>query len=156
MAYASADDVIRRYNPINSMIGTASMQVSTVDIASIYIRDAESIINAHLARRYVLPLAEEALLTDLTSDIAIYRLLVDRAPRLPDFMEKRYANAMTLLEKLQKGQMDLVSSSTSINSGAGDQYAWSNVAEDGRNGPVFKDAESLDPLCISSADYFSR
>jgi hypothetical protein len=35
------------------MIGAGSLQVSTVDISSVYIADAQSIINGYLARRYV-------------------------------------------------------------------------------------------------------
>lgn len=158
MPYATPDDVIKRYNPINTMLGTGSLQVSTTDIASVYIQDAESIINAYLARRYVLPLNPEPILTDLASDIAVYRVLSDRAPRIPDFMDKRYTNAMSMLQMLRDGGMDLTASSgVTINSG-GDQFAWSNVIEPGQNGPVFKNAESeSDVRCIraQSADFLS-
>lgn len=153
MPYAVADDVIRRYNPISSMLGAGSLQVSTVDIASVYIADGESIVNAFLARRYVLPLTNEPILTDLTSDIAVYRILSDRAPRIPDFMQTRYTNAMSLLTMLRDGGMDLTMSNT-VDAGAStDQYAWSNVADpDGplQNGPVFRPIES--ELCVASAD----
>lgn len=158
MAYATADDVIRRYNPINTMIGTGSMQVSTVDIASVYISDSEAIINAYLSRRYVLPLNAEPLLTDLTADIAVCRILRERAPRFPDFMEKRYTDAMSLLVQIRDGGMDLLSSSGVTISSGGDQFAWSNVIEDGQNGPVFRSIESesdLDCVGVNSADRLS-
>lgn len=153
MPYANATDVIKRYNPITTMLGVGSLQVSTIDIASVYIQDAESIINAYLARRYVLPLNNEPILTDLASDIAVFRILSDRAARVPDFMEKRYTNAMSLLTMLRDGGMDLVASSgVTINSG-GDQFAWSNVIDPLQNGPVFRNAESQQ--CVTSADFLT-
>lgn len=155
MAYATSDDVIRRYKPILTMLGTGTLDITTVDIASVYVQDGESIINAFLSRRYVIPLTTEPLLTDLASDIAIYRILSDKAPRIPDFMEKRYTNAMSLLTMIRDGQMDLNLSSQSVNSGGGDQYAWSNVLDG--NGPVFAPAEAMSlDIRVTTGDKFSQ
>jgi len=149
--YAEFTDITKRYNPITTMIGSGANDVSTADVTSIYIRDAMSIVNAYLSRRYITPLNPEPILTDLTSDIAIYRMLSDRAPRIPDYMEKRYTNAMSMLTMLRDGGMDLTASSQSINSGGGDQFAWSNVIGGGQNGPVFKPIES-ETCGVASAD----
>lgn len=141
MAYAVVDDILRRYNPITTMLGTGTMDISTVDIASIYIADGESIINGYLGKRYLIPLQSEPILTDICADIAIYRTLRDRAPRIPEFMQTRYTDAMDLLKAISSGDMILNSSSQAVNT-AGDQEAWSNVIDPGFNGPVFKPAET--------------
>lgn len=148
--YATFDDVTKRYNPLLTMIGVGTLQISTDDVSSVYIRDAQSIINGYLARRYVMPLNPEPILTDLTSDIAIFRILRDRAPRIPEFMQTRYTDAMSLLTMLQNGGMDLIGSSVSINS-AGDNEVWSNVLCEE---PVFKNAESY--MHNTSADWLTR
>lgn len=150
--YATCDDVIRRYKPIVSMIGTNTFDVTTVDIASVYIADGESIINAYLSRRYIVPLTPEPILTDLCSDIAIYRLLSDKAPRIPDYMEKRYLNCMSMLSMLRDGGMDLTISSQQVDSGGGDNFVWSNVIDADFVGTVFKPAETFS-LCVNSYPY---
>lgn len=141
MPYATADDVINRYKPIQTMIGTNTLDVTTMDIASVYIADGESMVNAYLSTRYVTPLVNEPLLTSITSDIAIYRLLSDKAPRIPDFMQKRYENAMALLISIKSGDMVLNASTATMVTTGGDQFAWSNVTEPGYGGPVFTNAE---------------
>ena len=147
--YATFDDVTKRYNPILTMIGVGTLQVTTNDISSIYIADAQAIINGYLARRYVLPLSPEPILTDLTSDIAIFRVLRDRAPRIPEFMQTRYTDAMSLLTLLQGGQMDLTGSDVLPTSG-GDNEAWSSSQD---QPPVCTNAEAF--TCNASADRLS-
>lgn len=141
MPYATCDDVLRRYSPMKTMIGVGTLDVSTVDIASVYIADGESIVNGYLAKRYIIPLTVEPLVTDLTADIAIYRVLSDKAARVPDFMEKRYTNATSILAMLRDGEMVLTVSSQTVNSG-GDQEAWSNVLDSDFVGTVFKPIET--------------
>lgn len=149
MAYALYTDAINRYKPLNSMIGTGTMDVTTTDIASIYIADAESFMNAFLASRYVVPVQTEPLITQLASDIAIYKMLEDRAPRIPDFMEKRYTNAVSMLMMLSNGGLSLTGSNQVVSSG-GDEEAWSTVLE--QAGPVFTPVEvtSHRPIFSSS------
>lgn len=141
MSYAVCDDVLRRYNPIKTMLGVATTDINTVDISSVYIADAESIVNAYLGLRYLMPLNSEPILTSLTSDLAIYKILEDRAPRIPDFIQKRYTDATSILAMLRDGKMVLTVSSQTVNSG-GDQEVWSNVL-DNPNGPVFTPVEAF-------------
>jgi phage gp36-like protein len=129
------------------MIGTNTLDVTTVDIASVYIADAESIVNGYLARRYTMPLTAEPLLTDLTADIALYRLLEDKVPRIPDFMDKRYTNAMSLLTQLRDGGMVLTSTNLASSGANSDQFAWSNVVDPDFQGTVFKPIEAQ-TLCL--------
>jgi phage gp36-like protein len=143
MAYADFDDVLRRYTPLETLIGSGDVYVTTADICSIFIADAEGIVDAYLSGRYVIPLASEPLLTSVTADIALFRVLSDRAPRVPEFMVGRHDRAIQTLEMLRDGKMNLTASSQSVTSG-GDQEAWSNVV-DGSN-PVFKPVEEY-PAC---------
>lgn len=148
MAYATVADVIGRYKPLVTMIGVNTTDVTTTEIASLYIADAESIVNGYLASKYAVPLTAEPLVTDLTADIAIYRLLSDKAPRIPDFMEKRYLNATSMLAMIRDGAMFLTTSSQTVNSGnAGDQFAWSNNQDTDFVGTIFKPAETFS-LCL--------
>ena len=152
MAYATCDDIIRRYKPIQTMIGVGTLDVTTVDIASVYIADAESIVNAYVGVRYVTPLVSEPLLTSLSSDIAIYKMIEDKAPRIPDFMQKRYDQAIATLISIKSGDMILNASTLTMVSSGGDQEAWSNVLDPDFNGTIFKPAETLS-LCVSSYNF---
>ena len=132
MSYATFDDVQKRYPPISTMIGTDANDVSTADISSIYVSDAEGLINAYLGARYQTPLQTEPLVTMLATDLALFKLMEDKLPRIPDFAEKRREHAIDLLEKLRDGKMVLSTDQTTVASG--DQDAWSNV---GSYHPVF-------------------
>ncbi len=138
-AYASIDDVIKRYNPLLTMIGSADNDVSSADVSSIYIADASGIVNAYLGAKYVTPLAVEPLITALTSDIAIYKMLEDRTSRVPEIAEKRYTNATSILGMLRDGKMVLGNSQTVVTSG--DWEAFSSTAS---YHPVFSSV--LDPI----------
>jgi phage gp36-like protein len=107
---------------------------------------AESFVNAFLGSRYFIPLVTEPLITQCTADIAIYKLLEDRAPRIPDFAQARYTNVVSILMMLRDGDMTLSSSQTMITSG--DQEVWSNVFS---TPPAFQSAEQyVSSSCISS------
>lgn len=147
--YATVDDVLRRYSPMRSMIGVGSTDITTIDIASVYIADGQSIINGYLSRRYVLPLTPEPILTDLCADIAIYRAIRDKQARIPEFMATRYTDAMSLLTMLRDGGMDLTGSNP-VNSGGGDEFAWSNVIDADFEGTVFKPSETWPLSCSAS------
>lgn len=136
--YSQITDVFKRYPMVENVVGSGDLLVPSVDVSSIYIADADSIINAYLSRRYVVPLSPEPLLTWISADIAIYRIFEDKLPRFPDAILKRYTNAMSLLCDLQAGKMDLNSSQT-VTSG-GDQDAWSSAQS---FGAVFAPAEQL-------------
>jgi phage gp36-like protein len=144
MPYATFDDVLRRYNPLNTMIGSGPTEVSTIDISSVFIPDAEGYVNAFLGARYAIPVGVEPLITQITCDLAICKIISDRAPRLPDFMANRCTNANSLLGMLRDGKMVLTGSGTlPVTGGVGDQEVWSNVLpEEGFAGPIFRPTEA--------------
>ena len=133
MPYATAPDVFNRFPAIRTMVGTGQSDVHTHDVSTVYCADAESIVDAYLASRYVVPLATSPLITKITCDIAIYDLGVDRMPRIPEWMQKRYDNAILLLEKLRDGDM-LLNPASYTTVTTGDNEAWSST---GSYHPVF-------------------
>jgi len=133
MAYATITDVFARYKPIGSMVGAGSLDTTSVDVSSIFIQDAEGIINAHLASRYVTPVTTEPLVTMLSSDLAISAMLLEKLGSQPPFMESRYNRAMDMLKKLSEGKLLLVASGTTEVT-SGDSEAWSTT---GSYHPVF-------------------
>lgn len=124
MAYATAEDVFVRYPPITTMISSADTDVSTDAVSSVYIADAESYVNAYLRGRYVTPLSPEPIITQITTDIAIYRMIEEHAPRIPDMAEKRWLNANSTLCMLRDGYMLLDPSSQVLVTTGGDQEVW--------------------------------
>lgn len=139
-AYADYAGVIGRYNPLTTMIGTAAPDVTTVDIASIYVADAEGVINAFLGTKYVTPLAmPEPLITRIACDLAIYKVLEDRTSRVPEMAANRNKEAMELLAMLRDGKMTLTQSQTVLP--GGDQEAFSST---GSYHPIFSNV--LDPI----------
>jgi phage gp36-like protein len=155
MAYATLNDVLRRYTPIVSMLGTGSLQITSNDISSVYIADAEGIINLYLGSRYQTPLAADPAITDLCSDIAIYRILADKAPRIPDFMQARYTNATSILSMIRDGQMTLgTNSGQQMVTSGGDEFAWSNNTDCDFGGPIFHRAHPCEFDHFDSASRF--
>jgi phage gp36-like protein len=126
MAYATISDIFGRYPPINTMVGTLANEVSSVNISSMYIADAESTVNAYLGSRYTLPLVPEPIITKITTDLAIYDMCVDRLPRVPEWMQGRYDRAIATLEKLRDGSMILNPASNTFVS-TGDNFAFSTT-----------------------------
>lgn len=140
MAYATITDVFARYKPIGSMVGAGSLDVSSDDVSSIFISDAEGFMNAFLAARYEVPVTTEPLITQIAADIAISNMMFEKLGAIPDFMQSRYERANTYLEKLSNGEMLLVASGTNQVT-SGDSEAWSST---GSYHPVFSPV--LDPL----------
>jgi phage gp36-like protein len=126
MAYATISDVFARYPAINTMVGTLANEVSSVNVSSIFIADAESLINAYLGARYNLPLTPEPLITQLTSDLAIFAMCAERLPRVPEWMQHRYDRSISYLEKLRDGTMILNPASNTFVS-TGDNFAFSTT-----------------------------
>lgn len=123
MTYATIDDVMNRYRPIRTLVGSENLQVASVNVASIFINDAESVVDAILGKRYVVPLSPvPAFVTWITSDIAIFNILTDHLPGKPDFFQPRYDRAMKMLMDISSGYMTL--NSVSVVS-SGDNEAWS-------------------------------
>lgn len=140
MAYATISDVFGRYKPIGSMVGAGSLDVTSDDVASIFISDAEGFMNAFLASRYVVPVTTEPLITMIAADLAISNMMFEKLGAIPDFMQGRHDRANNFLEKLSAGEMLLVASGT-IQIKSGDSEAWSST---GSYHPVFSPV--LDPI----------
>jgi hypothetical protein len=141
MPYAGFDDVFKRFPAIKTMVGTGVSDVETLDVASVYVAGAEGVVDAYLASRYVVPLATSPLITKITCDIAIYDLGVDRMPRIPEWMQKRYDMSIQLLEKLRDGDM-LLNPQSYTTVTTGDNEAWSSTASyHPVFSPVLKDIE---------------
>ena len=126
MAYATITDVFARYKPIGSMVGAGSLDVSSDDVASIFISDAESFMNAFLAARYETPVVAEPIVTMIASDFAIANMLFEKLGQLPDFMQGRYDRGLKYLEDLRDGKMLLNTASQTLLS-SGDNEAWSST-----------------------------
>jgi phage gp36-like protein len=138
MSYATIDNVINRYKPIQTMIGVGSYQVTSAEVASSFIADAESFIDAYLAARYVVPVPATPLVTQLASDLAVFNMAVEKLPEVPDFMQARYDRCLKTLEMLRDGKMFLSSATVTT---SGDQEAWSTTQD---YHPVFSPV--LDPI----------
>jgi phage gp36-like protein len=105
------------------MLGASSHDVTSVSVSSQFIADAESFVDAYIGARYVVPLSYvPPLITQITSDLAIFNLAVEKLPRQPDFMKDRYDRSVAMLEQLRDGKMVLTSVSIVT---SGDQEAWS-------------------------------
>lgn len=124
MAYATIGDIFARYAPIYTMVGTGKNDVTSLEVASIFIADAESFVNVHLAKRYQIPVAVEPVITMITADLAIANMMFEKMGELPNFIQPRYDRSMMMLEKLAGGDLILTSNSTSIVT-TGDNFAWS-------------------------------
>lgn len=125
MAYAAISDVIVRYRPITTMVGTGQYDVTSEDVASVFIAQSESYVDAFLARRYVVPLTiQSPLITQVTADLAIFHMMAEKLTDVPEFIDKRKKRADDILEMLADGKMQISSAST-VGSG-GDNEAWSS------------------------------
>jgi phage gp36-like protein len=126
MSYATVGDVVNRFKPIKTMIGESSLDVSSVEIASIYIADAEAFVDGYLGAKYAVPITPlSPIITQLTSDLAIFNLLAEKSGMVPEWMDKRYNRAVHTLEMLRDGHMVL--SSASVVGSNGDNFAWSST-----------------------------
>lgn len=137
--YAVPSDVFLRYTPITTIVGSDSTSVTTNAVSSIYIADAQSYIDAFLRARYVTPLVPEPIITQITTDIAIYRMVEDHAPRIPDLALSRWTQANSILGMLRDGTMLLDPASQTVVTSGGDQDVWSTDLE--QCGPVFRAPE---------------
>lgn len=124
MSYASIDDVFSRYKPIRTLVGVGSFEVSSDDVSSIFVADAESFVDAYLARRYETPITPvPSMITQVATDLAIFNMMTEKQIQVPDAMQARYDRSIKTLEMLRDGEMTLPSSASLITTG--DQEAWS-------------------------------
>ena len=122
--YATLDDVFVRYRPNRTMVGSGDYDVSSSEVASVYVAQAQAYADAWLANRYEVPLSVVSpLITMVTADLAIFHMLAEKMPSVPDFMVERKKRADEILKMLVDGKM--VIASASVVTSAGDSYAWS-------------------------------
>lgn len=108
MPYATQSDLTARFTETELIqltdrdATTSAVDTAVLDAA---LQDADAEIDARLMARYTLPLASvPRLLVNAACDIARYRLYDDRAP---DHVVKRYDDALRLLDKISKGDVQL-------------------------------------------------
>lgn len=125
MPYATLSDVLVRYRPIETMVGTGQYEVTSDDVTSVFIAQSEAYVDAWLARRYVVPVTiQSPLITQVTADLAIFHMMAEKLTNVPEFIDKRKDRADKILEMLAKGEMQ-ISSATTVSTG-GDNEAWSS------------------------------
>lgn len=125
--YATIDDVFGRF-PIDTLVGSGGNAVTSVEVSSVFISDAQAIVDAHLSLRYVTPVVAEPIITHITADLAIFSMLAERTGRVPQVMQSRYDRSMSYLIALRDGKMNLNPNSQTFNS-SGEQFAWSTTQD---------------------------
>jgi len=125
MAYATISDIFARF-PISTLVGTGTNDVSSMEVSSIFIADAESVVDGYLGAKYSTPLVATPLVKHITSDLAIFNMLAERSGRIPQAAQTRFDRAEKYLELLRDGKMVLNSASQTLIT-SGDQYAWSST-----------------------------
>jgi phage gp36-like protein len=157
MAYASLSDVFVRYRPITTMVGTAGYTVTSLEVSSVFIWQSEAYVDAWLARRYAVPLAVvNPLITQVTADLAIFHMLAEKLPDVPEFILQRKERCDAILKMLADGDM-VIASATLASSANGSDYAWSaNRGYDPIFSPVLRDINQRADPDRQEADYDAR
>jgi len=156
MAYATFSDVTVRYRPITTMVGTGAFDVTTDEVSSVYIWQNESYVDAFLAKRYVVPLTVASpLITQVTADLAIFHMLAEKLPSVPEYMVARKDRCDKILQMLADGDM-IISSATLVGT-TGDSYAWSsNMGYDPVFSSVLRDIDQRADPDRQLAEYEAR
>lgn len=125
MPYATYLDIINRFKPITTFVGSGTTDVATTEVQSVYVYDSEGIVDSFLQARYTTPVTPvPPLITAITSDLTIHKLFAEKSGNVPEWMDKRYDRAMELLKMLRDGEILLPSSASLVASG--DNFAWSS------------------------------
>ncbi len=124
MAYATISDIFSRFKPIRTMIGAGSFEVTSVDVTSIFIGDADSFVDAYLAKRYETPITPvPSIITQISADLSIFNMMTEKQVQVPDSFQARYDRSIKTLEMLRDGDMVLPSDVSVVSTG--DNEAWS-------------------------------
>lgn len=128
MPYATAQDIIDRLpEGSDGLLLLADRDADGVADAVVVagaLKDASDEVDAYIGARYALPLAAvPALLTRLTTDIAIYRMARDAA-RATEENRTRYEDAVALLKAIARGD-----ATAGIAEATGEQPAQGGTAE---------------------------
>ncbi len=108
MPYATQADLTDRFSTVElTQLTDRDNTVNAIDATVLEraLLDADAEIDARLQARYALPLASvPQVLVNIACDIARYRLYDDRAT---DQVTRRYEDAIRLLDKIGKGEVNL-------------------------------------------------
>jgi phage gp36-like protein len=105
--YASAKDLQDRFGDTLSQIIGGGDSVGN-PLVRRALSDATAEADSYLQGRFLLPIPfVPPVLTQITADIAIYRLLVLRPDHAVEDARRRYEDAIKRLERIRKGQLDL-------------------------------------------------
>jgi len=126
MKYALVQDMIDRFGEAELIQLTDRAIPPTgsyvAEIIEENLNDAEAEINAYLANRYALPLAEvPTILKRLTCDVARYHL---HGSNLTEEVTQRYKDSVAFLKRISKGDASL-----GINQDSGTSPTVENVPE---------------------------
>ncbi|AOJ13154.1 MULTISPECIES: gp436 family protein [Burkholderia] len=109
MAYATSDDMVRRFGETEMIEISDRDQIGAVDVAVAgnALDDASAEIDTYLAGRYTLPfMGTPRFIAGLCCDIARYRLCVG-GTRMTDEIRDRYRDAVRFLELAAAGKVTL-------------------------------------------------
>ena len=110
MAYSTVENLISII-PLQELINLTndddSKEINEKNI-NCAISYADEFINSYLRNKYILPLKyTPALIVQLSTDIAAYRLYSRRPRKLPEHIKEAYDTAVKTLKDIQKEQMIL-------------------------------------------------
>lgn len=109
MTYATQQHMVDRYGEreIIQLTDNGPTQTGAIvaDVLTRALEDADAEIDGYLAGRYTLPLSTTPrVILGIACDIARYRLFVEA---VPEVVERRYKDAVKLLENIAKGVVNL-------------------------------------------------
>lgn len=125
--YATIDDVFGRF-PVETLVGSGGNNITSLEVSSVFINDAQGIVDVFVSQRYATPLVAEPFITHITADLAIFNMLAERTGRVPQVMQSRYDRAMSYLMALRDGEMSLNPNSQTVQTG-GEEFAWSTTQD---------------------------
>lgn len=141
MAYATINDVFTLYPRISTLVGTGTNDVTSTEVASSYIAQAEAFIDSYVSLRWQTPFSPvPTLITHVAANIAICNMVFERTAKPPQIITDRWERQMDILKSLRDGNMTLVGSGA-VAVSSGDQEVWSTTKD---YHPVFSSV--LDPL----------
>lgn len=131
MPYATLEDVLVGFPAVGTLLGTGSLDVTSVQVQSYFIANAEGMVNAALRDRYIVPLADtvDPVIRRATVDIVICDIVKDRLPKTPEYILQRCSGAMKTLEKIRDGKLDIGSADERTDNATSDMEVWSTTQE---------------------------
>lgn len=111
MAYATQDDLVPQRLSATQLLQLTTDPGATVPDASVVssvLAKASAIVDGYCGQRYTTPLQNSTIATELTADIATYRLYQRRGQvKAGTAQEVAYRDAISLLVKISEGTASL-------------------------------------------------